>query len=67
VRDLYEGLGVDPEFSPPSLERRVNASGTSQDALDESLVQRLRDFFKESDDRLRDELGREVPWDLSRT
>ena len=62
VARLYETIGVDPKFQPPSLKMRVNAAETTASGVDRSLVQRLHDYFRESNERLRDNLGRELPW-----
>ena len=62
VASLYETIGVDPTFRPPSLKMRVNAAEATASSVDKSLVPRLRDYFKESNERLRNDLGRELPW-----
>ncbi len=63
---LYEALGVDPE--PGSRAQlaaagsRVNASSGPEPELDAGLRQRLRAHFRDSDARLADWLGRDLPW-----
>lgn len=59
---VYGALGVDPAVRPEALGRPVNASEGDSPDLPASLVDELRDHFRESDDRLRDLLGRELPW-----
>lgn len=65
VSDLYQTLGVDPSFRPPSLTARVNVAQWPASGLESGLLQQLRDYFLESDNRLREELGRELPWTLT--
>lgn len=62
VARLYEALGVDPAFAPPDPERPVNASAGAPPPMSEALRQRLRAYFRDSDARLRERLGRELPW-----
>jgi hypothetical protein len=65
VARVYQAIDVDPSFRPPSLSAKVNVAEEPIPGFDPSLGQRLRAYFKESDDRLRDDLGRELPWDLT--
>ena len=60
--DLYGELGVDPGFQPPGEGQRVNASEGAAPQLDDDLVRRLRAYFRESDLRLSERLGRSLPW-----
>jgi hypothetical protein len=60
--DLYGDVGVDPGFRPPDEDRRVNESAGDAPELDDQLVRRLRDYFRESDLRLSARLGRSLPW-----
>lgn len=62
VGDLYRALGIDPEFSPPSLGRPVNQSSRPGTPLDTGLVDRLRNYFRTSDAALQELLGRSLPW-----
>jgi sulfotransferase family protein len=62
ARDLYEALGVDPTYEPPAEMQRVNQSEGSAPCLDDGLVRRLRDYFRTSDLRLAQWLGRPLPW-----
>ena len=62
VARAYKAINVDSSFSPPSLSSSVNASEPPAVGIDPSLARRLRGYFQESDDRLRDHLGRELPW-----
>lgn len=62
VADLYRSLGVDPAFQPPAAGRRVNESRGDAPPLDAELVARLRDYFRDSDERLASRLGRRLPW-----
>jgi hypothetical protein len=67
VGRLYETLGVDAGFVPPALGLPVNASRQPRDDLDDDLIARLRDYFRESDRALADLLGRQLPWTGART
>jgi sulfotransferase family protein len=60
--DLYARVGVDPSFRPPAEGQPINASEGSHPALDDDLVRRLREYFRESDLRLTRRLGRPLPW-----
>lgn len=65
VARVYRTIDVDPTFQPVSLRTRVNAAESPVPAIEPSLAQRLRGYFEESNDRLRSDLGRELPWSLS--
>jgi hypothetical protein len=65
VARLYRAIDVDPAFRPPSLSARINVAKPSAACISPSLRQRLHSYFKESNDQLRDELGRELPWNLT--
>jgi hypothetical protein len=62
VARLYERIGVDRTFRPSHLSEKVNASESPTSGIDSSLVQQLQDYFKESNERLSNNLGRELPW-----
>ena len=62
VAGLYASLGLDPDARPSGIERPVNTSEGPAPDLDPALVGRLREYFRESDARLRERLGRELPW-----
>jgi Sulfotransferase domain len=62
IGDLYEWLGVDAAVRPDSLGTRVNQGERLEDSLDDGLVDRLRDYFHDSDRALAGLLGRELPW-----
>ena len=62
VGELYEWLGVDAGVRPDSLGHRVNQAEPPEDSLDAGLVDRLRDYFNDSDRALAGLLGRELPW-----
>jgi hypothetical protein len=62
VARLYERIGVDRTFRPSRLSEKVNASESPTSGIDSSLAQQLQDYFKESNERLRGNLGRELPW-----
>jgi len=62
VARVYKAINVDSSFSPPSLSARVNAAETPAARIKPSLARRLRGYFQESNDQLRDHLGRELPW-----
>jgi hypothetical protein len=62
VARLYERMGVDRTFRPSRLSEKVNASESSTSGIGSSLVQQLQDYFKESNERLSNNLGRELPW-----
>jgi hypothetical protein len=65
VARMYQAIGVDPAFSPPSLSTRINAAEQQVSGIDRSLAHRLLGYFKESNGRLRNHLGRELPWGLT--
>jgi hypothetical protein len=60
--DLYAAVGVDPTFRPPAEGQPVNESEGPPPALGDDLVRRLRDYFRKSDLRLTERLGRPLPW-----
>lgn len=64
IARMYQAIDVDARFRPPSLGARVNAMESPASGIEPSLAQRLSVYFADSNDRLRDDLGRELPWDL---
>jgi hypothetical protein len=64
-RELFTRLGVDPDLGTPP-EEPVNASSQPAAELDEALVARLRDYFRDSDQALADLVGRPLPWPTAR-
>ncbi|HEU5454897.1 MAG TPA: hypothetical protein VFU85_04365, partial [Nocardioides sp.] len=62
IGELYEWLGVDAGVRPASMGKPVNQGERPEDQLDEGLVDRLRDYFHDSDRALAGQLGRELPW-----
>jgi Sulfotransferase domain len=62
IGELYGWLGVDAGVRPASLGKPVNQAGRPEDKLDIGLVDRLRDYFADSDRALTALLGRELPW-----
>ena len=62
IHELFAGLGVDPDFQPPGFNVRENVSGTDAVVLAPHLVERLRDYYRESDEALQRRLGRPLPW-----
>jgi Sulfotransferase domain len=60
--DLYAAVGADVTFAPPAEGRPVNVSGGGAPELDAGLRARLRRYFRDSDARLRERLGRSLPW-----
>lgn len=62
LSELYAALGVDPRFRPPHHGRPVHESSGPVPTLDAGLLRQLRDYFHDSDERLADRLGRELPW-----
>jgi hypothetical protein len=62
IGELYEWLGVDADVRPASLGERVNQAERPEETLDDELVDRLRDYFGDSDRALSALLGRELPW-----
>jgi hypothetical protein len=59
---LYAGLGVDAGFRPPTPDDAVNESHEDKPALDDDLLVRLREHFRDSDRALSQLLGRPLPW-----
>lgn len=62
IAGLYEVLGVDGGFRPPAESMRVNESSGTTPELDQVLIDELREYFRDSDERLTRRLGRAVPW-----
>ena len=58
---LFTALGVDGTALPETLPA-LNESSSPADELPEELEARLRDYFADSDDRLRRLVGRDLPW-----
>jgi len=63
---LYKALGVDPGYQPAALRRRVNAARASAPQGTGDLGAALRASFADSDRRLREWIGRPLPWDATR-
>jgi hypothetical protein len=61
VRDVYDRLGVDPSFVPPSLGSVVNASECDQ-LPEAELESEFRDYFRVANRALEQFLGRPLPW-----
>lgn len=62
VAGLYEALGVDAAFRPGNLREQVNRSERKPPELPPEDVQRLRDYFADSDAALAERLGCDLPW-----
>lgn len=62
VGQLYESLGVDPRHRPTSLGEPVNRSDGDLPSLPPELSDRLREYFRDSDTRLQQRIGRSLPW-----
>lgn len=62
---LYDALGVDPSVQPPCADQPVNGNAGQAPELDQALVDRLRAYFKDSDVRLAELLGRHLPWETA--
>ncbi|MBA2698970.1 MAG: sulfotransferase [Nocardioidaceae bacterium] len=63
LSQLCAGLGVDPGEAPSQPTDLVNQSEGMPPHLPSELVDRLRAYFDDGDARLRDQLGRDLPWD----
>jgi hypothetical protein len=59
---LYRRFGVDSAFEPDGIGIVVNPSEASHEPFDPELEGRLRDWFREPNQRLAAVLGRELPW-----
>jgi hypothetical protein len=62
VEKLYAALGVDPSFRPRNVNQRVNQSDRTAPELAPEDVQRLREYFADSDTALAERLGGDLPW-----
>lgn len=62
IQGVYAWLGVDPGVRPGALGQPVNVSAGGDRQLGDDLVARLRAWYDEPDRRLRDLLGRDLPW-----
>lgn len=62
LASIYEALGVDPQVRPAAFGRPVNLSAEPAPDLPETLLDRMREYFADSDAALRERLGRELPW-----
>jgi hypothetical protein len=62
LRQLYDALGVDSSVVPPRRHPRERRSDGPTPALSAELVARLRAYFLPADERLRELLGRDLPW-----
>ncbi len=67
IRELYAALGVDAAHQPVQLHDLVNQSDGSPPRLGAELYERLREYYRDSDEQLRERLGRELPWLADRT
>jgi hypothetical protein len=59
---VYRLLGVDAGYRPAVAGTTVNAAEHPAQELDPALAEQVRDFFSDSDRRLVQLLGRDVPW-----
>ena len=62
VGHMYQAIGVDTAFRPPSLGTVVNAATRLDEEIETSLQLCLRRYFADSDARLQEVLGRPLPW-----
>lgn len=62
MAQLYASLGVDPSFQPSDQGRRVNPSTGPPPELSGAFANRVRDYYRDSDARLADRVGRALPW-----
>jgi hypothetical protein len=62
VAGLYQSLGVDSGFRPPSEDIRVNESTGTTPEIGQELVDQLREYYRDSDERLARRIGHAVPW-----
>lgn len=62
VAGLYQALGVDSNFRPPSEDMRVNESTGTAPEIGEELMDQLRGYYRDSDERLARRIGHAVPW-----
>ncbi|MGI8711394.1 MAG: sulfotransferase [Acidimicrobiales bacterium] len=66
LTQLYSRMGLDPAPETTAPSHAVNSSEGAAPRLEPGLVDRLRAYFDDSDALLRDQLGRELPWDRHR-
>lgn len=59
---LFAGLGVDAERRPSEPREVVNSSEGDVPLLGAELHERLRAYFRDSDEGLQARLGRQLPW-----
>lgn len=62
VPELYATIGIDDGFRPSLSTGVVNQSAGVAPDLEPGLVERMRAYFRPSDERLRQQLGRDLPW-----
>ncbi len=62
VSRLYATIGVGGSFLPPQRTAADNQSAMVAPDLEPALVERMRAYFHQSDERLRQRLGRDLPW-----
>jgi hypothetical protein len=62
LRQLYAALGVDPGVVALNRHPRERRSDGPTPGLSRELRSRLRAYFRPADERLRELLGRELPW-----
>jgi hypothetical protein len=62
IRDLYAALGVEATYTPTAAARRVNESSGPPPRLEPEQEAQLRAYFADSDARLSERLGRDLPW-----
>ena len=66
VGELYDWLGVDPDFRPDLSTVPVHPSRTVTDEPDPRLLAQLREHYADSDAALAALLGRDLPWPTRR-
>jgi hypothetical protein len=62
IAGIYALLGVDETFRPAEFGSAVNASTTGDQPVGAEIEARLRDYFREPNQRLEEFLGRSLPW-----
>ena len=64
---VYAAVGVDPHHRPRGLRQAVNTSGGTSPSIGPDLHSRLRDYFRDHDERLQERLRRTLPWAVGAT
>lgn len=63
VKEIYRFLNLDPEFTPPSLKKKIYANGNNTGDAAEVIREAVKKFFSPWNVELEEALQRPLPWE----